>query len=73
MYIEDAIPDLLKTLIYTSDQCTEIFIAHGRNRQAEATFVRLCSERFRMTHLSDSDMDEVYQTVDVDVLQLCKM
>lgn len=73
MYIEDAIPDLLKTLMYASDKGTEIFIAHGRNRQAEATFVRLCNERFRMTHLTDSDLDEVHQTVDVDVLQLTKM
>ena len=73
MYMEDAIPDLLKTLIYAADHGSEIFIAHGRNRQAEATFVRLCNERFRMTHLTDSDMDEVYQTVDVDVLQLSRI
>lgn len=73
MYVEDAVSDLVKTLACASDQDTEIYIAHGRNRQAEATFVRLCSDRFHIAQLASSDMDEIYQTIDVDVLKLSKM
>ena len=73
MYVEDAISDLVKTLVCASDQHTEIYIAHGRNRQAEATFIRLCSDRFHVSHLAKSDMDETYQTVDVDILKLSKL
>lgn len=73
MYVEDAVSDLVQTLACAADQDTEIYIAHGRNRQAEATFIRLCSDRFHITQLARCDMDEIYQTVDVDVLKLFKI
>lgn len=73
MYVEDAVSDLLQTLASTSDQDTEIYIAHGRNRQAEAAFVHLCNDRFHIAQLAQSDMDEIYQTIDIDVLKLSKI
>ena len=73
MYVEDAVSDLLKTLVCASDQDTEMYIAHGRNRQAEATFVRLCSDKFHVAQLARSDMDEVYQAIDIDVLKVSKV
>lgn len=73
MYVEDAASDLVKTLVCASDLNTEIYIAHGRNRQAEATFVRLCRDRFHVAQLPRSDMDKTYQTVDVDVLKLTQI
>ena len=73
MYIEGAIPDLLQTLVAASHQGTDIFVAHGRNKQAEATFMQHCTSRFSVAHVPSSQLDEVYQTIDVDVLQLHKV
>lgn len=73
MYIESTIPDLVKTLLATSNQGTDIYIAHGRNRQAEATFLQLCNGKFSIAQITSSNLDETYQTIDVDVLQLRKI
>ena len=73
MYVEDAVLDLVKTLLSASTQDTEIYIAHGRNRQAEATFKQMCIGSFHIAQLASTDMDDIYQTIDVDVLQLCKL
>ena len=73
MYVEEAIPALVESLVSLSQSSTEIYIAHGRNRQAEAKFKHTCAGSFRVTHLARRDMDNVYQTIDVDVLKLCKI
>ena len=73
MYIESAIPALMKTLMAASHQGTHIYIAHGRNRQAEATFLQLCNGKFRIAPITSNDLDDTYQTIDVDVLQLHKI
>ena len=74
MYIADAIPQLVESLAMLSDNGTEILLAHGRNRQAEALFFKEVQEVFTATRLPGSDLDEKYQCVDVDVylLQKCR-
>ena len=73
MYIEAAIPDLVKTLVAAASPFTDIYISHGRNRQAEHVFQNCCQEKFLVSQVGSSQLDEVYQTGDVDVLHLQSM
>jgi hypothetical protein len=43
-----------------------------RNRQAEGKFLRLASSSFGVAAVPDSELHDVYQTVDVTVLRLRK-
>lgn len=70
MYIHDAIGNLVTTLKAVSARQTEILIAHGRNRQAEAAFLAACSGSFTVTIVATDKLDPVYQCSDVSVLQL---
>lgn len=70
MYIEAAIPDLVKTLVAAASPFTDIYISHGRNRQAEHVFQSCCKGKFLVSQVGSSQLDEVYQTGDVDVLHL---
>lgn len=71
MYYDDGVETLLLTLQALSGKNTTIFMSYGRNRQAEATFMRAVGEsNFSMRKLIDSELDEVYQCVDVDVYEL---
>ncbi len=70
MYIEAAIPDLVKTLVAAASPFTDIYISHGRNRQAEHVFQKCCQGKFLVSQVGSSQLDEVYQTGDVDVLHL---
>ena len=73
MYVERAIPELVESLVSLSQPSTEIYIAHGRNRQAESKFMHMCAGSFSVAHLVSTDLDDIYQTIDVDVLKLCKI
>ena len=73
MYIAEAIPDLVKTLVAASSPATRIYIAHGRNRQAEQLFLQCCKGKLSVTAVPSSQLDDVYQTGDVDVLLLQKL
>lgn len=73
MYIADAIPNLVKTLSTASSLSTDIYISHGRNRQAEDVFMCYCEHTLDIRAISNSELDEVYQTIDVDVLHLNKV
>ncbi|KAG0619012.1 hypothetical protein M758_4G109100 [Ceratodon purpureus] len=71
MYYDDAVEPLLVTLQGLSGKNTKIFMAYGRNRQAEATFMRAVEKcTLSMRKLPDSELDDVYQCVDVDVYEL---
>lgn len=70
MYIEAAIPDLVQTLATAASHSTVILISHGRNRQAEGAFLHCCKGKFDVSQMDSSQLDEVYQTGDVDVLLL---
>lgn len=70
MYIVDAIPALVKSLRDFSGPKTEIFICHGRNRQAEPQFLAAIQRHFSAVELAKGELDDVYNCVDVRVLKL---
>ena len=71
MYYDDAVEPLLLTLQNLSGKGTRIFMAYGRNRQAESTFMTAVEEStLFMRKLAASELDDVYQCVDVDVYEL---
>lgn len=72
MYIHDAIGDLVTTLKSVSTEDTEVFIAHGRNRQAEVAFLAVCGGSFAVTDVASNELDPVYQCSDVRVMRLRK-
>ena len=72
MYIVDAVPALVATLLAVSDGRTEILLAHGRNRQAEAAFLQACMGSLTVEDVPSSELDPVYQCIDVRVLRLRK-
>ncbi|CAM6099596.1 unnamed protein product [Calypogeia fissa] len=70
MYIVEALGPLIKTMKYLSEPKTKVLLAYGRNRQAEDMFVAKIAPHFVMERVADSDLDDLYQCVDVDVYQL---
>jgi len=73
MYIEDLVRLLIRSLTGLSHEGTEIFMAHGRNRQAEGVFLRACAGTFACSDVPESELHEVYQCSDVRVLKLRKL
>jgi Lysine methyltransferase len=67
MYIDDAVAPLVQTLAAVSDVNTLIYIAHGRNRQAEASFLAAAEAHFAVREVPSDDLDGVYQCTDVTV------
>jgi len=72
MYIDAAIPHLVESLKIMSSLDTKIFVAHGRNRQAETTFMQMVEENFTVVKVAETELDERYQCIDVDVYLLQK-
>ena len=72
MYIDDAVAPLVKTLAAVSAPHTYIYVAHGRNRQAEATFMRAAEGVFEVSEVPVSQLDDIYHCSDVSVLLLSK-
>ena len=71
MYYDDAVKPLLATLQSLSGRHTRIFMAYGRNRQAEDRFMRAIEEfKFKLKHVPEAELDDVYQCEDVDVYEL---
>lgn len=71
MYYDDAVKPLVKTLQALSGNDTRIFLSYGRNRQAEETFMRTAGQcNFSLRKVSSSELDDVYQCIDVDVYEL---
>lgn len=71
MYYDDAVQPLILTLQALSGNHTRIFMAYGRNRQAEETFMKAMEKsNLFMRKLKNVELDDVYQCVDVDVYEL---
>eukprot|EP00891_Asterochloris_glomerata_P006038 jgi/Astpho2/6038/Aster-03993 len=69
MYIVEAIPALVRTLRTVSDaQTTRIFLAHGRNRQAEAAFLEQCQPHFTVRTLDSSELHPNFHSIDIDAM-----
>jgi predicted nicotinamide N-methyase len=71
MYIPECVPLLVATLKELCCQNSDIFLAYGRNRTAEESFL-LAAERagFTATTLEAEELHEVYNCLDVTVLRL---
>ena len=71
MYVPDCVPVLVATLKELCGEDTDIFLAYGRNRTAEESFL-LAAERagFTATTLEAEELHEVYNCLDVTVLKL---
>ena len=73
MYIEDLVQPLLASLGALSHERSEVFLAYGRNRQAEDRFFMACAGRFACSDVPESKLPPVYQCSDVRVLKLHKL
>lgn len=72
MYIDDAVVPLVQTLAAASDKNTRIYIAHGRNRQAEASFLAAAKAHFAICEVPSADLDGVYRCTDVTIWHLMR-
>ena len=72
MYDEYVINDFVQTLRNIATSSTTIFLAYGRNRQAEEVFSHKALKWFSVEKIETSELDEVYQCVDVDVFMIRK-
>jgi predicted nicotinamide N-methyase len=72
MYIREAVPQLVSSLCKCVKRPHGIaFVAHGRNRNGESEFVAAVMEQgLCVRELNGSELDAVYQCVDVSVLEL---
>ena len=73
MYIEDLVQPLLTSLHALSHNTSEVFVAHGRNRQAEGAFLKVSSGRFSFADVPEEQLHNVYQCSDVRVLKLTRL
>ena len=73
MYIEGLVQPLLTSLYALSHETSEVFLAHGRNRQAEGAFLKACSGRFSYVDVPKEQLHDVYQCSDVRVLKLSRL
>lgn len=72
MYVEQAATNLVATLTAVTTPASTVFLAHGRNRQAEASFLIKAAAEFNIDSVSSADLDSVFQCSDVTVLLLRK-
>ncbi|PSC72502.1 lysine methyltransferase METTL21D [Micractinium conductrix] len=70
MYVCEAIPALVASLAALVARGGEIYISHGRNRQAEPEFLAHAAAHFSVETVGSEELDEVYQSADVDVLRV---
>jgi hypothetical protein len=70
MYVREAVPDLLASLVALSSSHTEVLVAHGRNRWALDEFLAGCQGLFSVTPLASGELHADCQCSDVDVLRL---
>ena len=73
MYIEALVQPLLASLRALSHKESQVFLAYGRNRQAEESFLTSCAGGFAYADVPESELHPVYQCSDVRVLELQKL
>ena len=73
MYIVNLVQPLLSSLYALSHDASEVFLAHGRNRQAEGAFLKASSSRFSYMDVPEEQLHDVYQCSDVRVLKLSRL
>lgn len=70
MYVVEAVGALVASLVALCGPETEVYVAHGRNRQAEPDFLRAAAPHFTVEAVPREELDATYQCADVDVLRL---
>ena len=70
MYIIEAIPTLLRTLCAVSAESTRVFLAYGRNCQAEAAFLEQCQPHFTVRTLDSAELHPDFHSTDICVWEL---
>lgn len=73
MYVQELVQPLLESLLALSSSTTTVLVAHGRNRPAEPDFKAAAAAHFTVELVPGSELDEVYQCSDVDVLRLRRL
>lgn len=75
MYVDELVQPLLQSLVAlsSSSSSSRILVAHGRNRPAEPAFRAAAAAHFAVEVVPGSELDEVYQCSDVDVLRLMRL
>ncbi len=73
MYLEDLVRPLVASLAAMSHEGCNIYIAYGRNRQAEGAFLKACSGSFACEDVPEEQLHPIYQCSDVRVLKLRKL
>lgn len=72
MYDVSVIPVFLRTLQNVASLSTNVFLAYGRNRQAEEEFLKAVKGWFIIERIEVEDLDDVFQCIDVDVFVMQK-
>lgn len=72
MYDACVIPAFLQTLRSIATSSTRIFLAYGRNRQAEEQFLQEVGKWFSVESIGVEELDEVYRCIDVDVFVMTR-
>lgn len=72
MYIEEANESLVQSLEMLSSLNTEILMAYGRNRFAEASFLKMAARKFKIEDVAAEELDTKFQCLDVRVLRIRK-
>lgn len=67
MYDATAITAFLSTVRRISHSQSKVFLAYGRNRQAEERFLKEVQKYFLMEKIIEEELDEVFQCIDVDL------
>lgn len=72
MYDASVIPAFLQTVHNVATFSTSIFLAYGRNRQAEEEFLKEVKQWFSIERIEMEELDEVFQCIDVDMFVMRK-
>lgn len=70
MYKREAVSDLIASLESLSKPGTRLFVAHGRNRFAEADFLELVVDAFSVEDVPEDALEPNFKASDVRVLEL---
>eukprot|EP00897_Mesotaenium_endlicherianum_P005020 jgi/Mesen1/4546/ME000232S03809 len=73
LYDHASITPLVNTLCALSDSSSVIYIAYGRNRWAESSFIEQIKGRLDCQIVAECDLDATFQCVDVDLYRLKKV
>eukprot|EP00250_Pteridium_aquilinum_P004633 c14845_g1_i2 orf=118-843(+) len=72
MYDASIVGAFLQTVRMVATPSASVFLAYGRNRQAEEQFLKEVKQTFSIERIEIEQLDDVYQCIDVDVFVMRK-